>query len=63
MGVHVEPPHSYFWLVYDLCDGNPLLHYETFEKLKKTPYVWVMAYIDKKCEIAYNNEHRNKKKK
>lgn len=51
MGVHRLPPHDYFWLVYDLTGGDVTKHLAKYNELKRTPYMWVLAYLDKNAEM------------
>jgi len=41
-----ELPHPYFELVMSLTNGDPTKHNAKWNELLKTPYIWVLTYLE-----------------
>jgi hypothetical protein len=47
-------PHPYFYVIYNLTGGDFTLHKQKLKEMEKTPYIWVLTYLETIMER--NNE-------
>jgi hypothetical protein len=61
--VHRYAPHELFWYVTKLTNGDPTLHAKKYKELLKTPYMWVLSYMENDAKQQYEYEKQMKRNK
>lgn len=46
--VHIsnDLPHPYFYLIYNITNGDFTIHKQKLNEMQRTPYIWVLTYLE-----------------